>query len=299
MQPSGDFIVGCPEMWEPVHAEYKPYFDCAAKLSVIVNDVINVPVQGELLQVVGRMVAAASNTGSALLVLVLNGFGHDAMKLARSLFEIELNLAWFHLLPKEIEDFTEYHHIRQKQYYDMFTDEQKAKFPKERYKEMMASYDAALPRFASKSDPKRPRNEWCSASLYTRAKETGLLGLYKVFYGQASSIHHLDFAGLAASSDSESLADMAPSWNHLDTALSAIGSWFRSVVRYDEMGKLGFKEALEQGPGADFIKACRPKDDASSATRRRAPSRRDRPTIPTSPQSARVPPSSNPHGPSA
>jgi Family of unknown function (DUF5677) len=257
MQPSADFIVGCPEMWEPVHAKYKAFFDCAAKLSGIVNDIVKVPVQGKLLQVVGRMVAAASNTAGALQVLVLNGYGHDAMKLARSLFEIEVNIAWFLVHPDEIEDFIEYHHIRQKQYYDMFTDEQKAMFPKERYDEMMAAYNAVLPRFASKSDPKRPRNEWCSVSLHARAKETGLLELYKVFYGPASSIHHLDFAGLAASSDTDLLADMAPSWKHLDNALAAIGSWQRAVVLYDEMGNLGFKEQLGQGPGADFVEACR------------------------------------------
>jgi hypothetical protein len=63
------------------------------------------------------MVAAASNTAGALQVLVLNGYGHDAMKLGRSIFEIEVNIAWFHLHPEEIEDFTEYHHIKQKRYY--------------------------------------------------------------------------------------------------------------------------------------------------------------------------------------
>ncbi len=205
------------------------------------------------------MVAAASNTAGALQVLVLNGYGHDAMKLARSLFEIEVNIAWFHLHPDEIEDFIEYHHIKQKQYYDMFTDEQMAKFPKERYDEMIAAYNAAFPRFASKSDPKRPRNEWCSVSLYARARATGRLELYKLFYGMASSIHHLDLAGLAASSGTDHLADMAPSWKYLDIALTAIGSWQRSVVLYDEMGKLGLKEKLEEGPGADFIQACRAK----------------------------------------
>jgi hypothetical protein len=205
------------------------------------------------------MVAAASNTAGALQVLVLNGYGHDAMKLARSIFEIEVNIAWLHFHPEEIEDYTEYHHIKQKQYYDMFTNEQQAGFPKERYDEMMTSYNAALPRFATKSDPKRPRNEWCRESVYTRAKQTRLLDLYKIFYGPASSIHHLDFAGLAASSDGECLADMAPSWNHLDTALTAVGSWCRSVVLYDEMGNLGFKQKLEEGPGADFIQACKTK----------------------------------------
>jgi len=116
-----------------------------------------------------------------------------------------------------------------------------------------------LHRYATKSDPSRPRNEWCSQSLHARAKETGLLDLYRAFYGPASSIHHLDFAGLAASSDDEHFADMAPSWEHLDTALTAIGSWYRCVVTYDEMGSLGFRDKLEQGPGSSFVQACKRK----------------------------------------
>ena len=84
--------VGFPEMWAPVHTKYKLFFDCAVKLAAITAEMIRTPVEGHLLQIVGRMAAAAANTHVALLALVLNGYGHDAMKLARSLFGIELNI---------------------------------------------------------------------------------------------------------------------------------------------------------------------------------------------------------------
>jgi hypothetical protein len=80
--------------------------------------------------------------------------------------------------------------------------------------------------------------------------------LYKVFYGQASSMHHMDFTGVAASSAEDNLADMAPSWKFLKTALTGIGSWYRSVVIYDTLGNLGFKSRLEEGPGAVYLEAC-------------------------------------------
>jgi hypothetical protein len=174
-------------MWQPVHSKYQPFFDCSAQLAAIVTDVTKVPVGGRLLQIVGRMAASAANTNGGLLLLVLNGYGHDAMKLARSLFEIEVNIAWLKLHPEDIEDFMQYHHIQQKQRYDLFTDGQKAAFPKERFDEMMAAYDVALPRFATRRDPKRPRNEWCRVSLYERAKEVGdsRVDLYR------TSIHRL------------------------------------------------------------------------------------------------------------
>ena len=85
-------VAGFPEMWTPVYNKYKLFFGCAVKLAPITTEMIRTPVQGRLLQIIGRMAAAAANTHGALLVLVLNGYGHDAMKLARSLFEIELNI---------------------------------------------------------------------------------------------------------------------------------------------------------------------------------------------------------------
>ncbi len=206
-------VAGLPEMWQPVYTKYKPFFDSAAKMAPIVTEMTATPVQGRLSQIVGTNGGRSANTHGALLTLVLNGYGHDAMKLARSLFEIEMNIIRLRDHPDEIEDFMGYHFIQQKQLYDLFTDEQKNQVSKKRYGEMMSAYNAVLPRFATKRDKTRPRNEWCGISLYERAKEAGpdYLDLYRMFYRQASSIHHLDFSGLAAHSDANMLADMAPS----------------------------------------------------------------------------------------
>src|ERR1700677_1417359 len=130
---SCQIVSGFPEMWTPVYNKYKLFFDCAAKLAPITTEMIRKPVQGPLFQIVGRMAAAAANTHGALLTLVLNGYGHDAMKLARSLFEIELNIVRPKAHPEEIDDFVDYSLIQQKQLYDLFTDEQKSHVSQERY----------------------------------------------------------------------------------------------------------------------------------------------------------------------
>jgi hypothetical protein len=204
------------------------------------------------------MAAAAANTHGALLTLVLNGYGHDAVKLARSLFEIELNILRLKAHPEELEDFLGYHFIRQKQLYDMFSDEQQKRVPRDRYDRMISDYNSVLGRFIGARDKTHPRNEWCRVSLYERAEEAGsqYLDLYKMFYRQASSMHHLDFSGIAAHSDADMLADMAPSWACLDDALVATGCAIRSIYHYDEIACLGFRERIERGPSADYIAAC-------------------------------------------
>lgn len=248
---------GFPEMWQPVYEKYRMFFECAAQLQPIVTEMIRQPIQGQLLQMIGRMAAAAANTYGALLTLILNGYGHDAMKLARSLFEIELNILWLKKHPEDLADFLDYNMIQQKQLYDTFTEEQKQQHPKEEYERMMADYNRVLPRFATGRGT--TRNEWCRESLFKRAKEAGAehVFLYRTFYSRASSLHHLDVGGIISHLDDEMLADMAPSWAHLDDALTACGSVLRCVAYFDEMAQLGFKERIESGPNETYIAALK------------------------------------------
>ncbi len=264
--------VGFPEMWQPVYTKYRLFFDCAAKLAPIVSDMIKTPIEGQLLHIVGRIVAATANSYGALLTLVLNGYGQDAMKIARSIYEAELNILWLKNHPEDLRDFLDYHLVQQKQLYDEMDEDQQKAVPKERYDQMMADYNEVLPRFATGRNKTRPRNEWCRVSIYERAKEAeqywqqqmeadGLKGntvsLYRTFYRHATSMHHLDIAGVLASIDDDMNALMAPSWEHLDDALVAAGAVLRCVSYFDEMAELGMQERLRIGPNQDYVAGCR------------------------------------------
>jgi len=252
-------VAGFREMWQPVYSKYKAFFECAFKLQGIVSEMITSPVHGQLPQIIGQMAAAASNTYGAILTLVLNGFGNDAMKLARSLFEIELNILRLKNHPDDLRDFLDYHLIQQKQLYDIFTEEQKTNVPPERYQEMMAEYNRVLPRFIKDKATQIPRNEWCRDSLYFRAREAGAgyLYLYQTFYRQASSMHHLDIAGVMANVDSNIHAQMAPSWDYLEDALVATGIVIRCASHFNEVAGLGFADRIDSGPSVEYINACR------------------------------------------
>lgn len=138
--PESQVAPGFPEMWQPVYTKYKGFFDCAKKLEPIVRDMTHAPVEGRLLHIIGRMTAAAANSYGALLTLALNGYGHDALKIARSLFEIELNILRLKAHPEELDDFLNFKFIQQKLLYDTFDDEQKQQVPKEQYDRMMDDY---------------------------------------------------------------------------------------------------------------------------------------------------------------
>jgi hypothetical protein len=259
LEPAPEFetVAGFPEMWQPVYNKYKGFFDCAVKLQPIVGDMLNRPVEGQLLHTVGRMAAAAANSYCALLTLALNGYGHDAMKIARSVFEIELNILRLKAHPDEIDDFLNFNFIQQKLLYDTFDEEQKQQVTTEEYQRMMDNYNRVLPDFLYDKRNQVPRNEWCKETLYKRAKEAGpdMLYLYRTFYRHASSIHHMDVGGLISTIDSEMHAHMAPSWEHIEDALVASGSVLRIIEYFVEMANLPLKEQLESGPKQEYVKA--------------------------------------------
>lgn len=265
-------VAGFPEMWQPVHQKYKLFFECAFRLQPIVSEMISTPVAGHLLIIVGHTLAAASNSYGAILALVLNGFGFDAVRIARSIYEAELNVLWLKNHPEDVDDFLDYNIIQQKQYYDAMDADQQKAIPKERVEEMTREYHRILPRFAFSRDKTRPRNEWCKVSIWERAKEAeafwnkqleadGVAGksvsLHKAFYRPASSMHHLDIAGIIAHVDSDMNAYMAPSWEYLEDALVASGGVLRIASYYDEMATLGLGERLATGPIASYVEACK------------------------------------------
>jgi hypothetical protein len=69
IMPESQVAAGFSEMWQPVYAKYSLCFECADKLAPIVSDMIKTPVEGKLLLIVGRMIAAAANSYGALLTL--------------------------------------------------------------------------------------------------------------------------------------------------------------------------------------------------------------------------------------
>jgi len=248
--------VGCPEMWMPVYETYRPLFDIAARATIAFNQIRKQCTTTEgLPRLVHRMICAVADTNGAVQILVLNGYGHDAMKLTRSLYETELNILWLKEHPEDIRDFVDYQIILRKHAHDTFDEEQRQRLRPGLAEEILSEYKNVLPRFATGRTKDRPRNEWCRVSLHERAKQAGMLELHHTFYRAVSSVHHGDIGGLLLQFDADGRMDVAPSWRALDSALaSGVASFVRCLVYFDEIATLGFKEDLERMT-SDYIAA--------------------------------------------
>jgi hypothetical protein len=248
---------GFPEMWRPVHETFKSFFEAAVKLQPVVERVLSAPAHGDLEATVQRMVAIAANSFGAVITLVLNGYGADAMRIVRGIFETELNILYLKSNPSEVADYLDYDVVLQKQMYDELASDERNQVSKESYDRMMAEYNRVLPRFVTRGG--FPRNDWCRVSIYERAKAADMLPLYRTMYKWTCSMHHGDIGGQIFQIDAKTLqVDLAPSWSWLEDALiGAHGSFLRCLGYYDEMANLGFKNELESGPNEDYVQALK------------------------------------------
>jgi hypothetical protein len=253
-------LVGFPEMWKPVCDKYQPLFDTAVKGLSICHEIIGQcgftkgvdlvtltgTFTGGVELTVCRMVGASSNTLGALLTLVLNRYGPDALRLSRSIYETELNVFWLKEHPEDIEDFLGYEAIRRKQRFDQLDQARRKLVPEVTSAEIQADYDSIRQRFVRPGKTKL-RHDWCRVTLRDRAAAyESLLPLHDAYYSLVSSLHHGDALGLAIQLDSEEKMDTPPSWAHLDTALiCGLGSFLRCLAYFDEIARLGFRDRLE------------------------------------------------------
>jgi len=187
---------------------------------------------------------SASNSFGALITLVLNGYGNDAMRIARSIFETDIVAGYLKRHPEEIGDYFDYHVILQKRMYDYmreYTPELLERIDSGVISEMKSRYAGVGPRL------RRRRKGWTEKSLENMAADVGLTELYKTFYSWASSLHHADIVGLSLQVDRSALdLEPAPSEKWLEVALNiGHGSLLRVLRSYVEAADLGMNEEID------------------------------------------------------
>lgn len=175
----------------------------------------------------------------ALLVLCVNGFGLQAAKIARTMFEASVNIRYLLKFPHEIDNFVDFHQFSNKLFFDHlveFAPEQAALLPAADVQETKEIYERIKSRF-----PDRPP-AWTKKSLLTRAKEGGSTVLYWMLYPNLSGMVHGDIrAILTNSNDATMTVDQPPSTKWIEPAL-AIGhhAVFMALADYNELCGFGY-----------------------------------------------------------
>ena len=199
-------MVGIPEFWQQAHDVNSAAFQAIKELHPLKAELFSKPV-AEPLHKVTRMIAKTTYRSlGALTTLLLNGFGSDGMKIARSMYEAALTTAYLKKHPDQVEDFLDYRPILIKQHLKYLIEDQDHanKIPCTRRAEIESEYRRVLPRFQNKKG--RTRTSWCRKNIYEMADELGAKDLYRSFYNIASSLHHGDVSSLVTQNEQTPLS---------------------------------------------------------------------------------------------
>ena len=235
-------VAGFPQYWQSVHDEYAPVFESVKELETLGNGMFEKPVSSPFHEVVRSIAQNVMNSFGALITLVLNGYGSDAMKIARGMFEGAVNVGYLKQYPKKFNDYYDFYWIRQKKLLDYtrkFNPDGLRHVPSKDIEEIESKYSEVAGRF-------RNRNSWSGLRIKEMAEKVGLGRLYPTFYSFASSMHHVDISGLSLQIEKETWdVAVAPSKKHLDNALLSGHQAALSVLNdYNEIAQLRFDTEL-------------------------------------------------------
>jgi hypothetical protein len=186
---------GFPNLWDAAYKSHADKYRAIDKLQQVANElfVATKDSADELVQVARALTGVNSNAMSDVLILVGNGRGTGAMKVARSMFEVSLVAEYLVKHPNEVDLYLDYAHVIGWRYLQLAERLSVANVPLELKGEAEAQYNRAKGKFEKDG---RVRNNWSDKSLKKIAVDIGRADLYDLVYGLASMLHHVNVGAL-------------------------------------------------------------------------------------------------------
>lgn len=228
--------------YSPVLEEVKTYFTQMEEMSQ------NAPSQ--LLDSLVRLVSlTVSNSYQSVLLLTMNGCGSDALKIARSMFESSVAIAYLQKYPHLVNDFVDYRWVKRHKHQEFL-----AQYAPDNFKAIdPAQIALTIAEYARVKARFKGRQSWSDKNLREMAKDLGVEQSYLGIYPFTSSVHHLDVIGIMAQEDANDI-EVLPSAANIYLALSISGlSAYIVLACYDEAKALGKEAVLKEWLSRYFI----------------------------------------------
>jgi len=224
-----------------------PMLAAARSLGEIGQEMTIAPVSGQLPELVKQIAQTLANSMESVLLLVRNGCGVDAIRIARTMFEAAVTIHYLDNHPELLQNYVDFLWVIRKKHYDYLlnlpTDRVNPIAP-ERVREMLERYKQVKDRFTDKRG--RTRNSWCKASLRKMAEDIGCESMYGGIYPLGSSLTHTDVLAVVSGADESGNVKPVPSGANLTLALqTAAMSFAMALMAFDKIAKLGCGESLD------------------------------------------------------
>lgn len=247
--PKGEVIAGFPEFWQEAYHVQPGLFQALDDLKPLETKLFARSAQEPIHRVLRHLAVAVSNSFGAVVTLCLNGYGADAVRIGRSMFEGAITARYLKDKPAEVNDYIEFHWVQQQRHLDYFKRYDRRSYdsiPEDDRCEISKHFRRVGPIFQGRKQ--KLRQSWHKPTLMQMAEKVGFKELYMTFYAGASSLHHLDISALTAQSDQLTAEPKtAPSKSNIRYALMIGHSSVLHVLPvFNEVAALGFEEALQE-----------------------------------------------------
>jgi hypothetical protein len=247
--------IGFPGFQTRAFEKYQRALDCTHKLRMLANEALAKPAADDLHYVLLHILAVGFDSLGALQLLALNGYGADALKIARSIFEADVTAKCLEADPGQLKDFLDFHYVATKRWFDYLGRTNPTltqSIPDNRRQEIDSDFKRVAPRFTGKKG--RIRNSWSKKYISEMAKDAGLAEQYDSLYSLASTITHVSVSGIHALTEESGRLATAPSESVVrDALISGHRAALSLLTTLNNVGRLGPDEQLKSAD-QDFVK---------------------------------------------
>jgi hypothetical protein len=248
--------VGYPDFWPVVLQKYPEFFALTQTLGPTIDDLFSKGHTEPLHKVCRHLSKMVANSVGAVLLLSLNGYGVDAIKIARTMFEAAVTLRYLCKHPDEFGDYLDFHFIvamKRHRYIEQQAPEHLKKLTPEAIKQCKEGYTRVVPRFTKNG---KVRARWSKKPFSQLCADIGLEEHYLSFYELASNITHANISGVMSQADPEPGVldvDIAPSEQFVDMAVrTAHFAFVLSACDYIALARPD-KQAIADKLDSDFV----------------------------------------------
>ena len=248
--------VGFPEFRPESLRTLEPMLAAARSFVQIGREMMNAPVSQQFPDLAKQITQTVANSMESVVILVSNGCGVDALRLARTMFEAGIVLHYLESHPELVQDFLDYQWVIQKKHQVYRLGLPPYKVPPlapVKIAEMESNYQRVKHRFMDKNG--RDRNSWCKASLREMAKEVNAESMYGGLYPFGSSMTHTNILSIIAGAGASDDVEPVPARLNVTLALqTGVVSFAMALTAYDKIAGLGCGDEHE-ATFAEFKKA--------------------------------------------
>lgn len=186
---------GFPNLWDAAYSGHADEIRAIDKVQQVANDLVEVTKESadELVEVARALTGVNSASMSDILILVGNGRGTGAMKVARSMFEVAVVAEYLVKHPDKVDLYLDFAHVIGWRYLQLLDRISHAQISSDLMREAEAQYNRVKGKFEKDG---RVRNNWSDKSLRRLADDIGRADLYDLVYGLASMLHHVNVGAL-------------------------------------------------------------------------------------------------------